>query len=118
MKRQEQLWATKKYHVMFYSQKHYEQIRRMMCERCTIEALQQTIDEALRQSPTLGSQINTIQHMWGYFKKMATPDEKATYVTLLEKRDVRQLLDYIRTLADRYNVSYLQQSTILQQRLS
>ena len=109
----EQLWASRKYHVMFHSQKHYNQIRQMMRDGCTIEALQQTIDAALAQTPTIGSQLNAIQHMWGYFKKYATQEERDMYNALIAKRNIAALLHHLRTLATRYDVQYLQRSTVL-----
>lgn len=109
----DQRWASRKYHVMFHSQKHYNKIRQMMRDGCTSEALQQTIDEALAQTPTIGSQLNAIQHMWGYFKKFATNEEKALYNDWLAQQNIAALLHYLRTLATRYNVRYLQQSTVL-----
>lgn len=109
----EQLWASRKYHVMFHSQKHYNKIRQMMRDGCTSEALVQTIDDALAQAPTTGSQLNAIQHMWGYFKKYATPAEKDAYNAFIAKQDITALLHHLRTLAIRYNVRYLQQSTVL-----
>lgn len=110
----EQLWATSKYDVMFHSQKHYNQIRQMMRDGCTKDALQQTIEEALAQTPTIGSQINAIQHMWGYFKKYAAVEEKAIYNDLIAKKRINELLHYLHTLAVRYDVDYLLQSTVLQ----
>lgn len=115
MHAEQQLWRTEKYRVMYYSQAHYNQIRLMMRDGCTLAALQQTIDEALALTPTDGSRCNALQHMWGYFKKQATVEQKAHYRALLEAKDWRPLRHYLAALAKQYDVVYLQQSTILQQ---
>ncbi len=115
MHAEQQLWRTEKYRVMYYSQAHYNQIRHMMRDGCTLEELQQTINEALTLTPTDGSRSNALQHMWGYFKKQTTDEQKARYIKLLEKKQWGALRAYLATLAQQYNVVYLQQSTILQQ---
>lgn len=52
MHAEQQLWRTEKYRVMYYSQAHYNQIRHMMRDGCTLDELQQTINEALALTPT------------------------------------------------------------------
>ena len=76
------------------------------------------IDIGLREEPTQGSIINAYDHMWGYFKKKATSSEKAQSLSLKQQfmNDnvySSELLKFLKTLADKYEVTYLQQSTIL-----
>ena len=54
--------------------------------------------------------------MWGYFKKYATTQEKQTYQQLLATLtlDGYEMRVFLRALANKYDVRYLQQSTILQ----
>ncbi|MBM7698709.1 YbgA family protein [Kurthia huakuii] len=115
MHTQQLLWRTEKYRVMYHSQTHYNQIRQLMRDGCTLETLQKTIDEATALTPTDGSRRNALQHMWGYFKKCATVDEKAHYLALLEAADWQAVRLWLALLAMRYNIRYLQQSTILHQ---
>lgn len=115
MHAEQQLWRTEKYRVMYYSQAHYNQIRLMMREDCTLEDLQRTINEALALTPTDGSRCNALQHMWGYFKKYATIEQKEYYRALLDEKDWQELRHYLAALAKQYDVVYLQESTILQQ---
>ena len=56
--------------------------------------------------------------MWGYFKKVCTAAEKNEYMRLKEaykKEEVpaEKMLAFIRKSADKYEVEYLQKSTVL-----
>lgn len=111
--RTEQLWATSKYEVMYYSQTHYNAIRQLMRTKPTYELVEQQIEEAKRQTPTEGSMRNSCDHMWGYFKKRATVEQKQAYEALKAQHLFPQMLALLKQLADEYEVTYLQQSTIL-----
>lgn len=117
----EQLWRQEKYHVMMHSQQHYNHIRAMLKSTPTYAEVESAINEALSQSPTMGSMINCYDHMWDYFKSKATDAEKQHAQYLKHAFQQQQvsfdvLLTFIKSLADRYHVHYLQQSHILQQR--
>ena len=101
------LWREEKYHVMFYSQKHYNQIRQAMREQQSYAVIEQLISQALSETPTIGSMQNACQHMWGYFKRLANTDEKEQYRQLLNDRNFEQLLNFLNQLAKKYNVTYL-----------
>ena len=90
------LWREEKYHVMFYSQKHYNQIRQAMREQQPYAVIAQLISQALSETPTIGSMQNACQHMWGYFKKLASMDEKELYRQLLDERNFEQLLSFLK----------------------
>jgi uncharacterized protein YbgA (DUF1722 family) len=85
-----------------------------MREQAPFEHIQQMIADALAIPPTSGAKINAIQHMWGYFKKFATADEKNMYKTLLDRHAYEELLQFLKQLSHHYNVRYLQESTLLQ----
>lgn len=115
MKRQAELrWRAEKYRVMFHSQRHYNLIRVAMKEQQSAETIDALINEAIAETPTNGSMRNGCQHMWGYFKKTATNDERARYNDYVRNDDYRGLCRYLYALAEKYNVTYLQNSTILQ----
>ncbi|MCR8657392.1 YbgA family protein [Paenibacillus endoradicis] len=118
MKRQltEKLWREEKYRVMFHSQKYYNQIRQAMRDQLTHELIEQLINDALKQTATEGSMRNACQHMWGYFRKIATPEEKQKYEQLLHTCDIPTLICFLQQLAIQYNVTYLIESTILQRK--
>lgn len=51
----EQLWREEKYHVMFYSQNHYNAIRQAMKDNLSYDEIALLITDALKQKPTNGS---------------------------------------------------------------
>ncbi|WP_238600113.1 YbgA family protein [Lysinibacillus tabacifolii] len=110
----EKLWREEKYRVMFHSQKHYNQLRLAMRDMMSHEQIKQLIEVALQQTPTEGSMRNACQHMWGYFRKVASIEEKRTYEQLLLTYQIPALLCFLQQLAIQYNVTYLRESTILQ----
>ncbi|TDL98360.1 DUF1722 domain-containing protein [Macrococcus brunensis] len=112
----EKRWREEKYKVMYHSQQHYNDIRGLMKEQLTdIDILNTQISEAYALEPTHGSMLNTFQHLWGYFKNKATPEEKELFLPLLnqvpEKNDV--IIQQLHHLALKYNVKYLKESSIL-----
>lgn len=109
----EQLWREEKYRVMFHSQKHYNQLRQAMRDLLPHEQIEQLIEAALQQTPTDGSMRNACQHMWGYFRKVATIEEKQQYEQLLITGKITALLYFLQQLAIQYNITYLRESTIL-----
>lgn len=109
----EKLWAEEKYHVMYHSQSHYNLIRLAMRDKQPTEEVEKLIFEALKVPPTNGSKSNTCQHIWGYFKKYATVEEKNRYMELLEHHFFEELLNFLYELAKKYNVTYLLESRVL-----
>ena len=117
----QQRWSQEKYRVMFHSQKHYNEIREVLKKGTDIERVDQLIEEAGKIEPTKGSVCNAYQHMWGYFKKYATEEEREAYLSKLDafmddNLGSEELLSFLRQLALRYKVEYLLKSTILVER--
>ena len=112
-KQTEQLWREEKYRVMFHSQNHYNAIRQAMKDNLSYDELAQLITDAHNQTATNGSMRNACQHMWGYFKKCASAEEKMQYERLLEETDFTGLLQLLKGLAQKYEVNYLLESRIL-----
>jgi len=113
----EQRWREEKYAVLFYSQRHYNDIRNELKNpQATMSQLEQKISDAKAQPLTIGNMQNACAHMWGYFKKYATNEEKQQYLHLLNTitPQSQELLYFLATLAHKYQVSYLQNSSILQ----
>ncbi|MGV3128160.1 YbgA family protein [Staphylococcus simulans] len=114
----EKLWRTYKYEVMWHSQKQYQLIRDKMKENISEAELDNLITAALAITPTSGSVINTFDHMWGYFKKTADEKEKAQHKVLkseyLQGQTTQEdLLRFIRNLAQKYDSTYLLNSSFL-----
>lgn len=120
-KEAESLWAHHKYEVMFHSQKHYDLIRDTLKETDDTSEIGRLIKDALNVPPSKGSVLNVFDHMWGYFKKVCTDDEKEMYKKLKaeftdSQNTEEDLLNFIKQQAEKYNTEYLLQSSILEKR--
>lgn len=115
----EKLWAKEKYLVLSKSQRIYKQIREYLKEEeVRIEVVAKWIEEAkaLPENPLEVS--NALQHMWGYFKKEASSEEKERFFTLLceyQKGKISQteVIDYLREMLSKYPNAYLLDSSII-----
>lgn len=113
-KKTEILWREEKYNVMFHSQNHYNAIRQAMKNKASYEDVLIQIEQALSLIPTEGSMRNACQHMWGYFKKSANYEEKKQYEQLIQTTNFNELLSFLRELAEKYKVTYLLESKVLE----
>ncbi|MDT3959870.1 YbgA family protein [Staphylococcus kloosii] len=114
----ERLWRTEKYRVLVHSKQHYDEIRELIKQDPSYTTVKDKINEALKITPTTGSMINAYDHMWGYFKNKATPNEKEQYLTLKQQFqdnqiDASQIQQFLKNMADAYEVQYLIESTAL-----
>lgn len=115
----EKLWREEKYHVLLHSQQSYNEIRELLKSSPSLREVQLKIEEALSCEPTKGTVINAYDHMWGYFKNNATEAEKEHSKNLKNdfQNDVitkNQLLTFLKELAQKYDVTYLLESRVLQ----
>ncbi|TDM12768.1 DUF1722 domain-containing protein [Macrococcus lamae] len=110
----EKYWREEKYLVMYHSQTSYEAIRALLKGQPSYAALDNLINQAKAVTPTTGSKINAYQHIWGYFKKRATAEEKERTFMLLEQLDTAEseLTQHLYMLAEKYTVQYLLDSTL------
>ena len=88
------------------------------CSRFVLLTICCKINEALTIKPTTGSIVNAYEHMWGYFKKEATADEKEQYLILKQRFQENQIAlkewqQFLKKLAYQYEVQYLIDSTAL-----
>lgn len=118
VKKIEKLWREEKYRVLLHDQNAYNKIRALLKESPSLEEVQFQINEAINHSPTTGSIINAYEHMWGYFKNIATDNEKHKALMLKDdfmnhQIELDALLSYLSQLANKYDIKYLQESTIL-----
>lgn len=116
----EQLWREEKYRVLLHSQKQYDAIREKLKSQVSYEEIRMMIEHAITIEPSQGSVINAYDHMWGYFKKWATDEEKQSAQKLKElfiNHDVsiHYLMSFLNVLAIKYEVHYIQQSTVLKE---
>ena len=113
------LWARNKYLVLSHSSKVYLEIRQYL-KSDLVEAahVQDLIDQAVSLPENRGQVCNAFQHVWGYFKKKASPAEKENFMLLLGRYQVGQveqkvLVEAVKDLLRKYPNPYLQQSTLI-----
>ncbi|MBP1042100.1 YbgA family protein [Vagococcus sp. BWB3-3] len=117
-------WATWKYLVMSRSQGLYNDIRQLFSgNQWTVEKekhFRKLLITAQETEPSLGSLRNAYQHVWGYFKKIATPEEKANFQTKLAALSLTndQVKPLLYSLARRYKLPYLLNSRLLIEKAS
>ena len=115
----QQLWVENKYLVLSHSSIIYNEIRQYLKnEQVEVRQVQEMIDRACQIPEHRGQVCNAFQHIWGYFKKQATDDERKDYMLLLDRylfgqASKEDLITKTRDLLDRYPNTYLQHSTLL-----
>ena len=115
----QQLWAENKYLVLSHSSNIYKVIRQYLKQEVVeLSQVQEMIDRACQIPEHRGQVCNAFQHIWGYFKKEASPDERKDYMHLLDRYRFGQaskedLIARTRDLLERYPNAYLQDSTLL-----
>ena len=115
----QQLWARNKYLVLSHSSNIYNEIRQYLKnEEVEVSHVQELIDRACQIPEHRGQVCNAFQHLWGYFKKQASLNERQDYMLLLDRYRFGQaskedLIARTRDLLNRYPNTYLQHSTLL-----
>lgn len=115
----ERYWAVRKYQVLSHSSKIYQAIRDYLKEESpSLERLKSLVGEALALPEHRGQVITAYQHVWGYFKKKASQDEKERFMSLLDQYqqglvEQESLAEGIRGLLLSYPHPYLQASSLL-----
>ena len=113
------LWARNKYLVLSHSSKIYLEIRQYLkSDSVEVEHVQDLIDQAVALSENRGQVSNAFQHVWGYFKKKASPSEKEDFMLLLLRyqsgqAEQKDLVRAVKGLLVKYPNPYLQKSTLL-----
>jgi uncharacterized protein YbgA (DUF1722 family) len=128
MKKQaEQLWTIEKYNVMAKGYAHYKEVQGMLREASAEEDFAEVIEkiESFKQLKyEKKAVINTLEHIWGYFKKQAEVEEKQAFFAALEEYRERgddfstkppsTPVSVIHGLLEKYPSSYLKKSAFLQ----
>ena len=115
----QRLWARNKYLVLSHSSNIYNEIRQYLKnEEAEVSHVQELIDHACQIPEHRGQVCNAFQHIWGYFKKQASLDERKDYMLLLDcyrfgQASKQDLITKTRDLLERYPNAYLQHSTLL-----
>ena len=108
-------WSKNKYWVMSRSQQAYNKIRLLAkgnewsLEKQ--EAYEKILIDLEKIQPTDQTLRVTYQHVWGYFKKLATIEEKQRYLEMIDQSILldSQLESFLKELSIKYNQEYLLQ---------
>ena len=109
-------WAQWKYFVMARSQKEYLALRQLFSGNQWSEAKTEQFYQhlaAVKNMPVnLKAQRNAYEHVWGYFKKVATPEERQHFFAVLNQMTETEdeALSYLKELAEKYQIAYLLES--------
>ncbi len=115
-RRGSELWAQHKYSVMARGYNHYKEIQQFMGNRKDLPIAQEEdllacILSKMDLPVVAGALKNTLDHLWGYFKHRATPEEQQRYKSRCDGENGETIV-WLYSLAVKYHESYLLQSTI------
>ena len=117
----QKLWAQNKYLVLSKSQKIYKDIRELLKkEDIAPDEVQLLIDQAIKLEENPKEVINSLQHIWGYFKNCAEKNAKENFLNMIElykygKINKKEILIYLLTLLKKYPNKYLENSNIFKE---
>ena len=117
----QKLWAQNKYLVLSKSQKIYKDIRELLKkEDIDPDEVQLLIDQAIKLEENPKEVINSLLHIWGYFKNCAEKNAKENFLNMIElykygKINKKEILLYLLTLLKKYPNKYLENSNIFKE---
>ena len=110
----EKEWAQYKYYVLSKSANIYKEIRVLLNDKQSNNFLPfyKLLEQAIELEESKKAQINTLQHMWGYFKKVASDKEKEKFIKLLDsysnnKKTLASVKNYVYKLSNKDSIEYL-----------
>mgnify|MGYP001947135732 FL=1 len=107
-------WSKYKYLVLLKSHKNYLAIRELLKTSSPNPLVfYNLIEEAAKKEWDWGQASNGYAHIWGYFKKMASPGEKDQYEKHLKdlaKGDLKKPWAFLKRMQKKYPNDYLSQS--------
>lgn len=103
----ESQWAKYKYVVMEKDYSLYKKCSSTINSADEITEFYRTIDYALGLPYSESNYINTLQHVWGYFKDLALEKEKNQFFKKLEAGELPKAKEYLGKLAHKYESEYL-----------
>ena len=112
-------WAKDKYLVLSHSSKIYLEIRTYLKqEEVSLEKVNGLIKQAINLPEDKGQVTNALHHVWGYFKKFATKEEKDNFFEMIEeyhnnKYKKEDLIKEVKYLLKKYPNKYLEESTFI-----
>lgn len=117
--------SRNKYLLMAYHQRLQKVLGRIVAntDRKTAQQMileyQTVLDQSLSQPLQVGTNINMLMHLFGYFKKVLSKEEKADFLVMLNQyqsgeTSLQTVLDRIYQWVILYQEPYLKEQTIFQ----
>lgn len=112
-------WAHHKYSVMARGYHFYREVQSFLASKENLpiqleKELVRRVQEIMEKPATQKALYNVVQHLWGYFKKEASPSEKEHYLFRFEEGEEAPvfLLPFLYRMAAKYKKDYLLCSTV------
>lgn len=115
----QKLWAKNKYLVLSHSSKIYLEIRTYLKqEEVSLSKVSELIKQAVCLPEDKGQVTNALHHVWGYFKKFVTKEEKDNFFEMIgdyhnNEYKKEDLINEVRVLLKKYPNNYLEESTFI-----
>ncbi len=113
----EKEWSRYKYNVLESSPRIYQEIRELLKNKPSYPVIEfyKLIDQALETAPTLGTSVNALEHVWGYFKDIADDKERTWYAKTIDSASNDTLSLSVAkkklwSMVEKYDEKYLQKS--------
>jgi len=111
-----EFWAHHKYSIMARGYEFYKDIQDYLKSKKDLPVRQETdlierILTILEEPVTTRAMRNVVHHLWGYFKDVATPEEKESYLHH-QQEEMPALLDQFYAMSQKYQREYLLHSTV------
>lgn len=108
----EKEWSRYKYTILEKDPVTYEAIRKLLKDKIHPPVIQfyELIEHALKQPNQLSYQKVALEHVWGYFKTIASKDETLKYKQWIEEKNAnayRLLKRMLYQLAQKHHIDYL-----------
>ncbi|MNN83791.1 hypothetical protein D3C81_2008790 [compost metagenome] len=95
---------------MAYNYEAYKTCRKIIKDNGDILSLYKFIDETLKNPLDEGNYINTLHHVWGYFKDISKTQEKNHFTKMMSEKKFSNAKDYLFKLTNKYDVEYLKKA--------
>lgn len=113
----EKEWARYKYNILEHDQVAYNRIRSLLKSKGAYPVIEfyKLIDSALEREKMEGNMLNSLSHVWGYFKDIATEKEVKkynSYVASFKKGtySIKAVKNLLLKMAVKYEREYLLES--------
>ncbi|MBS4540125.1 UV DNA damage repair endonuclease UvsE [Clostridium sp. D2Q-11] len=106
-------WGKYKYNIMEKSYYDYKTISKYInSDSPELQKFIYMLDKSLNKEKSIGDEINTINHIWGYFKKDSTKEEREKLFNIVrdyKQKDIHisEVKKYLYELTVKYRQDYL-----------